>query len=41
LRAERANLVALVLRAVGDTALAMPPVHRLADILYSAYYHRD
>ncbi|HEY8473282.1 MAG TPA: AfsR/SARP family transcriptional regulator [Natronosporangium sp.] len=39
-RAEQSNLVALVLRALADPALIAPPLQRLAEILYTAYFRR-
>ena len=40
LEAERANLVALILRTVAEPALAPQPVNRLAQILYEAFHRR-
>jgi DNA-binding SARP family transcriptional activator len=40
LNAERTNLLALVLRAASEPALASPTVHRLAELLYTTFYGR-
>jgi DNA-binding SARP family transcriptional activator len=40
LETERSNLLALALRAAGEPTLAPQPVHRLAHLLYAAFYRR-